>query len=145
MRVELTLEIAQELCLSGRIRARFRRRRHHAGADLADDFLPCLRVLGDVPHVDLVEEQTRVQRGRRLVRAVVTLDAVLGNESLWRREPLARDGAGRRLRDAGPCNEQCNTDGRTDSVHDVPPTRLLGAYRHKRLRFAVPTEGLIPL
>ena len=76
------LEIGEELRLGRRVGPRLRRGRHHAGAELADDFLPGLGIVGDVHDVDLVEEEAGVQGGRRLIRAVVALDAMVGDERL---------------------------------------------------------------
>ncbi len=57
----------------------------------------------DVRDVDLVEEQAREQRRRRLIGAVVALDAVLLEERLLRVQAVRAERRGRRLREAGTC------------------------------------------
>ncbi len=60
--VERRLEVGEKLLLPDGIRPVLDGRRHHARAQLANDLFPGSGVLLDVRDVDLVEEQSRIER-----------------------------------------------------------------------------------
>ena len=72
--IELALHPADQRLERGRIRPPHAGRRHHAGAQLADDFFADLRVVAEVREIELVEQQVRRLQPRVVAGHTVLVD-----------------------------------------------------------------------